>query len=41
MAVERKHRIKRAVLSWLCVAAIFSGNLPGTIRVISTSSLEV
>ncbi|MGN1119939.1 MAG: hypothetical protein ACI4Q4_06245, partial [Oscillospiraceae bacterium] len=37
MAVERKHRIKRAVLSWLCAAAIFSGNLPGTIRVISTS----
>ncbi len=30
MAVDKKNRIKRAVLTWLCVAALTSGSLPGS-----------
>lgn len=28
MAVDKKNRIKRAVLTWLCVAALVSGAVP-------------
>ena len=28
MAVDKKNRIKRAVLTWLCVAALGSGAVP-------------
>ena len=30
MAADKKNRIKRVVLSWLCVAALASGSLPGS-----------